>query len=82
MDNNNKQDLDYKWFLDNYNELYERYGKTFLVIKNQNVLGVFPSYAEGVKAASKDNELGTFIVQGCNGEESAYTNYISSMNFM
>ena len=80
--NNNQQNADYHWFIDNYNDLYKKYGKSFLAIKDKNVIGAFSSYAEGIKAGTEKNKLGSFIVQYCNGDESAYTNYISSMNFM
>ena len=73
---------DYKWFLHNYNKLYDEYGHSFLVIKNEHVVGSYESFAVAVRSAAKTNDLGTFIVQECNGDESAYTNYIASMNFM
>jgi len=76
------QDTDFKWFLENYQALFQKYGSTNLVIKNKTVLGTYPTYAAGVRTTSKTEELGTFIVQECNGDESAYTNYISSMNFL
>jgi len=79
--NENARDSDYEWFLDNYFDLFHKYGMSYLVIKNKTVLGAYESYAEGVKNASNVEKLGTFIVQECNGNESAYTNYISSMNF-
>lgn len=72
---------EYQWFLENYNDLFKQYGIAFLAIKNKSVLGVYQSYAEGVKKTLQSEEPGTFIVQKCNGEESAYTNYISSMCF-
>ena len=72
---------DYQWFLENYDSLFKKYGKSFLVIRNKEILGVYSSYAEGVKEACKRAELGTFIVQECNGDESGYTNYISSTIF-
>ena len=72
---------EYKWFLDNYADLYKQYGASFLAIKNKTVLGVYHSYAEGVKKTLQSEEAGTFIVQKCNGDESAYTNYISSICF-
>jgi hypothetical protein len=72
---------EYKWFLDNYADLYKQYGASFLAIKNKTVLGVYHSYAEGVKKTLQNEEAGTFIVQKCNGDESAYTNYISSICF-
>ena len=73
------QDQDYQWFLDNYDNLFREYGRTYLAIKNAKVLGSYPSYADAVKNTEKNEELGSFIVQYCNGEESGYTNYISSM---
>jgi hypothetical protein len=72
---------EYQWFLENYNELFKQYGTSFLALKNKSVLGVYQSYAEGVKKTLQNEEPGTFIVQKCNGEKSAYTNYISSMCF-
>lgn len=45
---------EYKWFLDNYADLYKQYGASFLAIKNKTVLGVYHSYAEGVKKNSSE----------------------------
>lgn len=73
---------DYKWFLEKYNDLYEKYGEAYLAIKNKKVLGVYNTYADGVRLTSKNEELGTFIIQKCGKDESSYTNYIASMNFM
>ena len=41
-------------------------------------LGIFHNMDEGIEAISKKEPLGSFIVQECNGDESAYTNYVSS----
>lgn len=70
------QRSDFNWFLNNYNDLYNKYGHKFLVIKNKTVLGAY----EGVREAldNTEEEMGTFIIQECNGSTSAYTNYISS----
>lgn len=75
------QETDYEWFLENYNELYAKYGDVYLAIKEKTILGVYPSFAEGVLSTMKKEPLGSFIVQRCGIDESAYTNYISSMNF-
>lgn len=72
------QERDYKWFLDNFAELFKQYGNVFLAIKNQTVLGTYPTYADGVKVTAKTEPMGTFIVQKCGADESAYTNYIAS----
>ena len=67
------QHQDFEWFLSHYQDLFEEYGHTFLVIKNKKVLGAYDSYAQGVREAEKTEALGTFIVQECNGDPSAYT---------
>lgn len=74
------QDNDYKWFLANYDRLFQEYGTAFLAIKNEKVLGSYKSYADGVRETAKTEELGTFIVQLCNGDDSGYTNYIASID--
>ena len=75
------QEADYNWFLENYDELYKQYGDTYLAIKGKAVLGSYRSYAEGVLSTVREEPIGSFIVQRCGRDESAYTNYISSMNF-
>lgn len=72
---------DFLWFTKNRAGLYEKYGDSFLAIKNQQVIGVYQSYADGVKQTALKEELGTFIVQHCTKDESGYTNYIYSMNY-
>ena len=74
-----RQQKDFHWFLDNYSELSKKYGDSYLVIKDQAVIGVYPSYAEGVELTAKNEKMGSFIVQHCNGKESGYTNYITSL---
>ena len=78
----NMQESDYNWFLENYSDLFKEYGKTYLAIKSKKVIGAYSSYAEGVRKTMQKEKIGTFIIQKCNGNESAYTNYISSINFM
>ena len=73
MTSNISQETDFEWFLTNYSDLYEEYGKKYLAIKNCSVLGAYDSYAEGVRKTSRTEELGTFIVQLCNGTESGCT---------
>ena len=76
------QDRDYQWFKDNYDDLFHQYGVTYLAIKDQKVLGTYPTYAEGVKRTAVSEPMGTFIVQYCNGEPSGYTNFLSSADFV
>lgn len=73
---------DFKWFLDNYDSLFNQYGDCYLVIKNKSIIGKFDSYASGVNETAKSEPLGTFIVQHCNGNETGYTNYISTIGLI
>ncbi|MCC8047445.1 MAG: hypothetical protein LIP12_18485 [Clostridiales bacterium] len=69
---------DFDFFIEHYQEFYRKYGHSFLVIKEQKVIGCYDSENTAIKETIKVWPLGTFIVQECNGDESAYTNYISS----
>lgn len=75
------QTNDFHWFIKNMPHLYVEYGDCFLAIKNQKVLGSYPTYSSAVHETEKHEPLGSFIVQQCGKDESAYTNYISSFNF-
>ncbi len=76
------QSSDFGWFKENMLSLNAEYGTAYLIIKDKKVYGAFSSYAEGVKAALDMFEPETFIVQLCGEDPSAYTNYISSFNFV
>ncbi|MCL2628999.1 MAG: hypothetical protein FWD44_09955 [Oscillospiraceae bacterium] len=73
------QDRDFEWFIENYSVLYDKHGYCFLAIKNEKVIGVYSSFDEAVDTTLLTEEIGTFIVQECNGNESAYTIQIASM---
>lgn len=69
---------DFNWFVDNYDELYKKYGESYLAIKDRHVLAAYQSLPEALKETQKTEEPGSFIVQKCDGTESAYTSYIAS----
>lgn len=69
---------DFQFFLDNYNDFYKKYGHKFIAIRNKEVLGTFDSDLEAIQSLQDVHPIGTFIVQECNGNESGYTNHISS----
>jgi len=75
------QDRDFEWFLENYDDIYKKYGHSFVSIKNKKILGAYSSVRKAVDATEKHEKLGTFIVQECNGDSSAYTGQITSMLF-
>lgn len=69
---------DFNYFVKHCQELYNKYGHKFISIKNSKILGIFDTEIEAITECIKKYPLGTFIVQECNGNESGYTNYISS----
>ncbi len=70
--------IDFDYFVENYKDFYQKYGHKYIAIKNKTVIGVFDTESQAIEEISKKYPLGTFIVQECNGDESGYTNYISS----
>ena len=74
--NDRKSDFDF--FLKNYYEFYERYGNCYIAIRFKKILGVYRCNQEAINILSNQYELGEYIVQECNGNESGYTNYIFS----
>lgn len=76
------QTIDYRWFIENLDSLYREYGNLFIAIKNQKVLGSYPSYADGVKETAKTEKLGTFIVQQCAESETALLVRITSVGLI
>lgn len=69
-DINRKRDFDF--FIKNYNELYKKYGHKFLAIKDSKILGAYESVPEAIKILSDSYEIGTYIIQECTGDDSAY----------
>lgn len=65
-----KQDFDY--FTENYDSLFKEYGHTFLAIRNKEVLGAYNSVHEAISDLSSTYEVGTYIIQECTGDDSAY----------
>lgn len=69
---------DFQWFLDNYEMLYQQYGHKYFAIQNKKIIGIFEDKNEAIDITSQLHEIGTFIVQECNGNDSVYMCYITS----
>lgn len=64
---------DFEWFIENYNNLYESYGDSYIAIKDNTVIGTYKNPREALRDVSLKYESGTYIIQKCNGCASAYT---------
>ncbi|MBA7684336.1 hypothetical protein ES703_92729 [subsurface metagenome] len=64
---------EFKYYLDNQDELVKKYKGKVIVIKNKKVIGVYDSEVEAVRETSKNEPLGTFLVQKCTPGKADYT---------
>lgn len=64
---------EFEYFLEHQKELADKYEGKFIVIKNQKILGVYDSEIEAVTKTSKEEELGTFLVQKCEHGDASFT---------
>lgn len=76
------RDDDFKWFVENYDNLYQKYGHKFIAIKDKQVLGAYDSVIEAIDVTAQKYSVGTFIVQECNGDSSAYTASITTFGII
>lgn len=78
-DKNRQRDFDY--YVKNLSRLYKQYGRCYLVIRNKTILGSYRTIESALKATQKEYPLGSFIVQKCGPDESAYSVRIMSFAF-
>lgn len=69
----------FRWFLEHYDELYQRYGECYIVIKDCKVIGTYSDIGEAVRTTDLTEKPGTYNVQYCNGDESGYTESVTSV---
>lgn len=56
---------EFKYYLDNQDELVKKYNNKFIVIKNQTVIGVYESHSDAYNKTVLSEKLGTFLIQHC-----------------
>lgn len=56
---------DTQYFEKHYDELHQKYGKCFLAIRYQNILGAYSSIPEAIEGLSPKYELGTYTLHKC-----------------
>lgn len=76
------QSKDFQWFIENYDALYEKYGVSYLLIKDRAVIDSYATAGEAFRKGIDFFGACNFIIQYCNGNESAYNVYIASTSFM
>ncbi len=69
---------EFKYYLDNQDELVKKYNGKVIVIKNCTVIGEYDSELEAIQETSKKEEFGTFLVQKCEPGIDSYTQMYNS----
>lgn len=73
---------EFKYYLDNQNELVEKYEGKYIVIKNQTIIGAYNDEKDAYNETLKEHKLGTFLIQHClPGEESHTATFHSRVVF-
>lgn len=69
----NKLDKELQYFIANQKELVKKYEGKFLVIKNQEIVGIYDTEIEAYREAQKKHELGTFLIQECRAGDEVFS---------
>ncbi len=64
---------EFEYFLKHKEEFADKYNGKFIVIKEQEIIGVYDSELEAIEETSKKEQLGTFLVQKCEHGDSSIT---------
>jgi len=69
---------EFEYYIAHQDELVKQYNGKYIVIKNQQVIGVYDSQLKAIEETTKVHELGTFLVQKCEPGKESYTNIFHS----
>ena len=60
---------DFRWFVENYSNIYEQYGECYVAVRNNKVIGVFGSFGEACCEMDKVSKSTDQIIQFCGSKE-------------
>lgn len=60
---------DFRWFVENYSNIYEQYGECYVAVRNNEVIGAFNSFGEACREMDKIGKSTDQIIQHCYGKE-------------
>lgn len=63
---------EYQFFLDNKEDLIQKYLNNFIIIVNNEVVGSFEKKSDALKFASKNYETGKFLLEFCTTDKLFY----------
>jgi uncharacterized protein (DUF1330 family) len=66
-------DKEFKYYIDNQKELVKKYENQYLVIRGEEVVGVFGSDEQAYIDSIKKYPEGTFLIQFCDSGDRSYS---------
>lgn len=69
---------EFEYFIQHQDDLVRQYCGKVIVIKDRQVIGQYESDLDAYIAATKDHEVGTFLIQKCDPGPSIYTQIFQS----
>jgi hypothetical protein len=66
-------DAEFKYYLDNQDEILKSYNGKVVVIKDDEVVDAYDDYQQAYFGSVKKYKLGTFLLQLCTPGDEAYT---------
>lgn len=64
---------EFKYYIENQNELVKKFLGKFIVIKDNQVIGDYDSQSEAYSETIKTHSIGTFLIQHCMPGTENYT---------
>jgi hypothetical protein len=64
---------EFQYFVTHQKELVKQYNGKYIVIKDEQVIGAYPSNGEALEETVKEHKLGTFLIQFCAPGIEVYT---------
>lgn len=72
MEIEKNMEKNYNYYLKNQKELNKKYNNKFIIIKDEEIFGVYEDLQEAIQSA-KNIEAGTYIIQQCTDNENIQT---------
>ncbi len=63
----------FDYYLSHQDEIVSKYNGKFVVIRGQNVIGVYDAELKAIQETQKRHQVGTFLVQFDSSEDSGYS---------
>jgi hypothetical protein len=64
---------EFKYYLENQQELVKKYNGKYLVIRDNDVIGAYDKESDALFKSEEKYPLGTFLIQKCTPGDEAYT---------